>query len=731
MEKNHQKHAIKVILLLLIINLSFAVVSATQCNDGLDNDGDNKIDVLVEVNAPTGSETKTWTKDPLGIRTFVNSKATEYDFTPVQATDPSQSALHYDYITADFVCELAGYDTVESMGHVSNYDWGRSGWFSCYDNQLSRWNPLTDDFLSTQACIMGNMWLSSLTCKDKIVNSECNDGIDNDGDGKTDLNDDGCDSILDNSEIQDDPDCESPSDDDESTPECTINSDCSSQNYNSENFCDQNTVYYNAYTYGCSSGNCEEDITRVDVENCPNGCSNGQCLNQELTECEDNEDNDNDGLTDEDDPGCWDDPSDSSTYNPNLDDESRYDVECDGSEGCCGAEIEGELICDGKNILQRILQKLCQNSNTGTSFCDSIPTFIRWDNIDSCDYGCDSGECYGECNVDSECQEILSQTYCSNDDVYEETHEPSCDDYTCGDTPTIEKTAECGESGYQDITETYCIGDSIYFNQTFYTNGCSSSECFSIPGLEEAIKEGPTCSDGCSNGQCNNYIDENGPEVNLTNPDNATIILEGEIKFNYTAIDESTIKNCSLIINDNTELFSNIITGANTFNFTPNQTSTNYKWEIVCFDIFNNKGESETRNFFLAECVQDSNCGTESEDLICQGDDIFKEITTPLCQNNSCAQDSTYEFIKECKDGCLNGHCESDRKKKSDDDTPIIVNRSPLIQLLNFSEPSSLILGNAVLGDKKANTNWWFIWLLILLAGIILLLLLIFYTVLR
>ena len=39
-------------------------------------------------------------------------------------------------------------------------------------------------------------------------------------------------------------------------------------------------------------------------------------------QCEDGVDNDGDGLTDAQDPGCWVDPNDSSTVNPNLDDEA-------------------------------------------------------------------------------------------------------------------------------------------------------------------------------------------------------------------------------------------------------------------------------------------------------------------------------------------------------------------------------------------------------------------------
>jgi len=66
----------------------------------------------------------------------------------------------------------------------------RDGWYSPGDNQLSRWTG--NNFHTANARAMGNIWISSLTCADKIVVSTCSDNADNDGDGKKDSQDSDC-----------------------------------------------------------------------------------------------------------------------------------------------------------------------------------------------------------------------------------------------------------------------------------------------------------------------------------------------------------------------------------------------------------------------------------------------------------------------------------------------------------------------------------------------------------
>ncbi|MFW5746035.1 MAG: hypothetical protein ACOCWQ_00615 [Nanoarchaeota archaeon] len=61
----------------------------------------------------------------------------------------------------------------------------------------------------------------------------------------------------------------------------------------------------------------------------------------DIPECQDNQDNDNDGLTDAEDPGCWVDTEDPDTYDPDLDDEGRATSACQD-----GIDNDGDGLID-------------------------------------------------------------------------------------------------------------------------------------------------------------------------------------------------------------------------------------------------------------------------------------------------------------------------------------------------------------------------------------------------
>ncbi|MEK6953037.1 MAG: hypothetical protein AABX29_08540, partial [Nanoarchaeota archaeon] len=65
-------------------------------------------------------------------------------------------------------------------------------------------------------CINSGLSCQTNKCGGKILNTECNDGIDNDLDGLIDLDDLGCNSVADTSEFQHDLECDNSDDNDES-----------------------------------------------------------------------------------------------------------------------------------------------------------------------------------------------------------------------------------------------------------------------------------------------------------------------------------------------------------------------------------------------------------------------------------------------------------------------------------------------------------------------------------
>ncbi|MBT4166240.1 hypothetical protein HOE04_04350 [archaeon] len=188
-------------------------VCSSECSDGLDNDNDEKIDALVEVKG-TGNREKSWYGEIQNIRTFVNEKAELYGYTKIPTSFYGQGFVSNDYITAKKVCELAGYESVEFRDCNEDGNSGRCIFTTPQNNFIGVWNPSINDFEIISA--VGKTWLASLTCVDSIPESDCNDNIDNDNDGKIDYpEDDGCDSLRDNSEIMHDPQCSSLDDDSE------------------------------------------------------------------------------------------------------------------------------------------------------------------------------------------------------------------------------------------------------------------------------------------------------------------------------------------------------------------------------------------------------------------------------------------------------------------------------------------------------------------------------------
>ena len=89
--------------------------------------------------------------------------------------------------------------------------------------------------------------------------------------------------------------------------------------------------------------------------------------------------------------------------------------------------------------------------------------------------------------------------------------------------------------------------------------------------------------------------DTTAPVISLISPanENSTNL---EVIFKYNVTDESTISNCSLILNNVINETKTSITNATTLNFTKSLATGNYNWSINCTDSWANKGNSSSRN---------------------------------------------------------------------------------------------------------------------------------------
>lgn len=306
--KGRRYFAFILLAISLIVAAPIGAYATKQCNDGIDNDQDGKTDILYAPDPATAPH-KVWFKDPFGIRDFVNSKALERGFKQIGA----DSALNFDTTTAQFVCNLAGYANVASMDCVSIYDGGRCGWYSQHDNYLDNWDSNTRNFTTRKARDAGNKWISSLTCKNKIPT--CGDGKDNDGDGRIDFPaDNGCANAWDDSEVPHDPDCSASNNDfdSEKPPHLQCNDGVDNDGDGAVDF---------GADFSCSSptdndenlpkAQCQDGIDN-DGDGATDFGSDFSCTSKQdndetnqKSQCQDGIDNDGDGLLDfGSDPGC-------------------------------------------------------------------------------------------------------------------------------------------------------------------------------------------------------------------------------------------------------------------------------------------------------------------------------------------------------------------------------------------------------------------------------------------
>ncbi|MDD5623798.1 MAG: hypothetical protein PHI23_03760, partial [Candidatus Peribacteraceae bacterium] len=210
---------------------------ATECSDGVDNDGDQKIDALVEGSIGGGDFAienaepkygKTWiatitcrasdgSTHMIGNTNALSVPAAVADaiaqrhlpFTPptqpLVRTDngSGDGSTWYDGTphlpTLEAVCEILGYDSYVSSTCRDNersgkYPNGKCNFDTPYNNEHFRFN--------------GNISLP-----------DCSDGSDNDNDGLIDMQDSGCVSPNDMSEVTHDPECDNPQDDSEEGPQ--------------------------------------------------------------------------------------------------------------------------------------------------------------------------------------------------------------------------------------------------------------------------------------------------------------------------------------------------------------------------------------------------------------------------------------------------------------------------------------------------------------------------------
>lgn len=306
------------------------------CNDKVDNDDDGKIDALVEDSNPKGAWIEAWnqncatvcsSKSMVNVRDSNNQACASGERRSTEAIKQLGAGIYKEGCW-NVDCVL-GAATRES-DTVGNY---------CYELAHDSYGGQKQDNDATDI---------TAACYCEYTGPACNDGLDNDGDGKTDYNSDsnlgdpGCFSATDTSEIEHDSECANIDDDSEgpdtALPECSDGID--------NDDTDADNLFDFCLADGSNAGTCDPDCDDADDDS-------------ETPECSDGINNDGDtndagdplidfGTTDTNDSDCddADDNSETSECSDGIDNDG--DTFCDtAGTTCIGIDnTDGDPECD-------------------------------------------------------------------------------------------------------------------------------------------------------------------------------------------------------------------------------------------------------------------------------------------------------------------------------------------------------------------------------------------------
>jgi len=183
--------------------------------------------------------------------------------------------------------------------------------------------------------------------------------------------------------------------------------------------------------------------------------------------------------------------------------------------------------------------------------------------------------------------------------------EPNNNTNTTDNTPTFNWTNST-DNDNDAITYEILIDDETNFNSP-YTQSNST--------LTETNFTATTLSDGTyywkvkaitpeTNSSYTDYnillVETESPNIQLIGPTNNLGDTSGNITIQYNVTDDSTVSNCSLIVNSGINQTDTTITNNATQSFAlDNLTQGQYNWSINCTDPDSNDGFSNTRTFVI------------------------------------------------------------------------------------------------------------------------------------
>ena len=489
---------------------------------------------------------------------------------------------------------------------------------------------------------------------------------------------------------------------------CSKNSDCGSNGYIGNPFCQGNSVYKNYITHACNnpgtaSSYCSDSSLPKLTKTCTQNqtCSEGDC--------------------------------------------TTVTVACNTDSNCGTNGFTGNAFCQDGNVFRNFTTYVCNNHGTAQSFCSNSTT-AQLTKACGTNQACNNGSCASQniaCGSNSDCGSngLTGNAFCQDNNVYKNFITYSCNNpgtnlsycsssltpqltKTCSPTQTCtngscttvsiacRNNSECGANGY--IGSPFCQGNSVYKNYIINTcnnPGTTQSYCSnsSLPQLTRTCTQNQTCSSGSchdiviacgTNSDCgtNGYagspfcqsgnVYQNYKTYTCNNPGTAdascTNSTQAQLKNtctqNQTCSSGSCI-NVNIACNTNSDCGSNGLTGSlfcqsgNVYKNYKTYTclnpgiasarctnSTQAQLQDTC------TGNQTCYNGQCANiaCDRNSDCGTNgyAGSPFCQSGNVYQNYRRYICDyagttNAVCSSSDTAQLKNTCTSGqtCNNGSC--------------------------------------------------------------------------
>ncbi|VVB77927.1 Putative metal-binding motif protein [uncultured archaeon] len=406
--------------------------------------------------------------------------------------------------------------------------------------------------------------------------------------------------------------------DGECKPECSIFdlSNCINESY-SDNYCSNGNVVKDHITPTCSLTNtCSSINSTENVESCPHGCSNGECI-----------------------------------------------IQCSTNSSCGQDGLSDQKVCKDNKVYQEELTFTCNDPGTKNSFCTNVTADKL---IETCSNQCLNGQCVTViCSHNSDCDDSNTHT----DDICQNPGTPQSN--CIHNIIRCINNSECGTNGF--LGQLFCKSTNIFDKYITYTcnnPGTSNSSCSS--SNEDQLFT--TCPNKCADGQCVRCtMDTDCDDSDITTEDKCMSPGTPQSNCQNLPIKCSSSSQCG----QDGFTGNRYCLGGSSYedfiSYTCNNAGTaGSSCSSLTKPILREDCSFECLNGDCINCFGNSDCGPNgyTGSPFCQGKTIFQDFITYTCNNpgtkNSFCTDSTDNKLKQtCAGACFKGQCK-DVKCNSD-----------------------------------------------------------------